>query len=344
MSKCLSSIKRSLSGFWLVTGPRTMPRGSWCTETLSCMSGRSMRPLVVNWPRSSRPCSVRTMDKINEVRASIKEEPATSICKLAREHNMSVMSMSDLLRKDLKLKSLVKQKVQMLMPLQMQKHVFPGWKIRNFLKSRLQGRVVVYTDEKDFAVDAHLNKRNNWYISTSVKDAAPELRFVGARKHPSKASMLGIIMSNSKALPPFWYEGSMDRAKYKNYLQRKVLPMLDTTYGKERYVFTQNGVPGEVPRVQGVLVKGDVASLIPPTWTPWTSVSGCMLRRGPVLSPYCLWPSSSPRWRQCGTPCPRTTSGTAALSSDAASRPASLPMVECLRNEMKVRLNAAYSN
>ena len=115
----------------------------------------------VDWPGSGRPQSVRTTDKINKVRVSIKEEPATSIHKLAREHNMSVMSMSDLLRKDLKLKSLAKQKVQLLMLLQMQKHVSHCRKIRNFLKSRLQGRVVVYTDEKDFAVDAHLNKRNN---------------------------------------------------------------------------------------------------------------------------------------------------------------------------------------
>ncbi len=92
---------------------------------------------TVNWPRSSRPCSVRTTDKINEVRVSIKEEPATSIHKLTREHNMSVMSMSDLVRKALKLKSLAKQKVQLLMPLQMQKHVSQGQKIRNFLKSRL---------------------------------------------------------------------------------------------------------------------------------------------------------------------------------------------------------------
>ncbi len=76
-----------------------------------------------------------------------------------------------------------------------------------------------------------------------MKDAAPEPRFVGAGKHPSKASMLGAIMSDGKALLPFSYEGSMDGAKYKKYLQRQALPMLDTTHGKDRYVFTQDGAP-----------------------------------------------------------------------------------------------------
>ncbi len=103
--------------------------------------------------------------------------------------------------------------------------------------------MLVFSDEKDFTVDQFHDRRNDRYIAKSTKHAAPQLKYMGTGKHPSKASMLGVIMSDGSALPPFWYEGSMDSKKYKKYLQYKVLLMLDATYGKDGYIWTQDGAP-----------------------------------------------------------------------------------------------------
>ncbi len=39
---------------------------------------------------------------------------------------------------------------------------------------------LVFPDEKDFTVDQFLNHRNDWNIASSMKDAAPELRYISA--------------------------------------------------------------------------------------------------------------------------------------------------------------------
>ena len=190
---------------------------------------------------TGRPKSTRTADKIDEVREAINHNPETSIRKLARDHKMPETSMRELMKKDLGVKSLTKRKIQMLMPVQRQKRVTRGKKILNWLKEGHRGKVLVFSDEKDFHVDKYINRRNSRYISTSVKDAPPKIKYVGASKFPAKAMMLGVICSDGKALPPVWIKGNMDGPMYKNILSRKVFPVLDATYGKGGYVWTQDG-------------------------------------------------------------------------------------------------------
>ncbi len=62
--------------------------------------------MVNNLPRSGRTRSVRTEDKVEEIAASIEEQPSTPIRKLSREHQMSVMSTLRVVKEDLNMKSL----------------------------------------------------------------------------------------------------------------------------------------------------------------------------------------------------------------------------------------------
>lgn len=194
-------------------------------------------------PRTGGPRTVRTKEKLEEIRAAIEDNPSTSVRSLSRRFNMAETTTRLAVKRDLGLKSLSKQKVQTLTPQQREKRVERGKKVETFLKRGRDGKVLVFSDEKDFTVDQHLNRRNDRYIAKSTKDAAPELRYVGASKHPAKASMLGVIMSDGNKLPPIWYEGSMDGPKYKNFLVRRVFPVLDATYGKNNYIWTQDGAP-----------------------------------------------------------------------------------------------------
>ncbi len=198
---------------------------------------------VENCPRSGRPRTACSATIEKEVFTTINANPSMFIQKLAREHNMAKTTMRRMVKKDLGLKSLSKQKVQMLTAKQRDKRVQRGKRIENFLKNGLDGKVLVFSDEKDFTVDQYLNRHSDHYISTSVKATDPTLKYVGTGKHPSKASMLGVIMSDGKALWPFWYEGSIDGTKYKQYLIQKVFPTLDATYAWGNYIWTQDGAP-----------------------------------------------------------------------------------------------------
>ncbi len=179
---------------------------------------------------------------MQSVKEKIKNNPSTSICNLAWEHQVGEKTVRELVRDDLGMKSLVKRKIQQLTPLQREKREARGTKIVNFLKSKDSSKVLVFSDEKDFHVDKYHNTRNSRYIAESPETAPPEVRYVGFSKLPAKAMMLGYVGSDGTAFPPIWINSTMDGPMYKRILQFKILPILDSTYGKGNYVWTQDGV------------------------------------------------------------------------------------------------------
>ncbi len=71
--------------------------------------------------RSRRPRTTRTPAKIEEPRALIEANPLTSSRKLARELEVPETTVRNILKKDLKVKSLTKTRVQSLTAVQRQK-------------------------------------------------------------------------------------------------------------------------------------------------------------------------------------------------------------------------------
>ncbi len=61
----------------------------------------------------------------------------------------------------------------------------------------------VFSDEKDFTVAKHHNKHNDRHIAEFTKSVAPQLKYVSVREHPSKANVLGVLISDGKMLPHF---------------------------------------------------------------------------------------------------------------------------------------------
>ena len=55
--------------------------------------------------------------------------------------------------------------------------------------------------------------------------------------------MLGIIGPDGKLFPPYWCNGTVDTKQYKYLLSHKVFPVLNSTYGVENWVWTQDGAP-----------------------------------------------------------------------------------------------------
>ena len=177
----------------------------------------------------------------NYVKEKIDTDPNISINKLARDFNVSRMTMWRVVRKDLGLKSLARVRCQQLTTKQRQGRLEKGKLILNKLRGEVSGKTIVFSDEKDFHVDKYSNRRNDRTIAKSAKAVKPKDRFVGRSKFPAKAMMFGYVGSDGKAFPPIWIKGTLNSAGYKHILASKVIPKLNSTYGMGNFIWMQDG-------------------------------------------------------------------------------------------------------
>lgn len=192
--------------------------------------------------KPGRTRTSRTPTNIEAVKQCIDRNPRNNIRRIAKDTGVPRTTVSTIVRQDLGLRSRACQKVQGLTELQRQKRLDRCKKILNMLK-RQRNKVLIFSDEKIFTVDATSNSRSTRYIAKSPEEADPAVKYVGKTKHPAGAMMLGVIGSDGKAFPPYWTKGTVDSIQYKQLLSRKVFPALDATYGCGNWIWTQDGAP-----------------------------------------------------------------------------------------------------
>ena len=107
----------------------------------------------------------RTRNVVQAVRARIHRNPRRTARGLARDFNMSAMTMSKLIKTDLGLKNRAVTRRHFISPLQKQKRVERSRKLLNFIKHR-PGTVTVFSDEKLFYVDAVFNRRCDRFLAS----------------------------------------------------------------------------------------------------------------------------------------------------------------------------------
>ncbi len=108
---------------------------------------------------------VRTESLVLAVKENIEANPEVSIRKLARDHKVPESTMRNLVKDDLGLKSLATLKTQQLTPRQRQGRTEKGRVILSLLKGSAAGKVLVFSDEKDFHIDKYHNRRNSRVIA-----------------------------------------------------------------------------------------------------------------------------------------------------------------------------------
>ncbi len=77
----------------------------------------------------------------------------------------------------------------MLTAKQRQKRVNCAQSILNWLKSNPH-RPIVISDEKNWNVDMHLNRRNDRYLAANKADVDPSVCFIAKSKFPAEAAEL----------------------------------------------------------------------------------------------------------------------------------------------------------
>ncbi len=74
-------------------------------------------------------------------------------------------------------------------------------------------------------------------------DVDPSVKYYPKSKFPAKAMSFGLVTSDDFTIRPLWIDGNLDSTKYINLLEKKVIPSLDSKYGRGKYVFQQDGAP-----------------------------------------------------------------------------------------------------
>ena len=204
---------------------------------------------------AGRPRSVRKEETVDKVKKIVEENPNTSVRQLARDLNVSKTTMGNLVRSDLGMRNRAVVPCQMLTTAQREKRLERCQRILNFLKSN-GGKVIVFSDEKNFLVDKYLNRRKSRYIAKRPEDVHESVRFIPRSKHPAKVMMLGVVCSDGYLLPPIWINGNLDSKMYKYILIHKIIPVLNSRYGEGNFVWTQDGAPSHTSdTVQKYLVS-----------------------------------------------------------------------------------------
>ncbi|MBJ7883198.1 hypothetical protein, partial [Gelidibacter salicanalis] len=102
---------------------------------------------------------------------------------------------------------------------------------------------IVFSDEKNWLVDMHHNRRNSRYVAKDKDCVDPSIRYVARSKFPAKAMSFGLAGTDGFVFKPIWIDGSLNSAGYIELLNKKVLPALDDHYGVGNYILQQDGAP-----------------------------------------------------------------------------------------------------
>ncbi len=208
----------------------------YCTKAIHRATGGFSK-------RSHRPSpSIRTAAFMADLKQTINDNPEISMRRLAKDKGVSEKTIRKCMKEDLEMRSSAKRKVQMLTMAQRVKRLQHSKKMLLALKSKKCDIVVLFSDEKNFVVDTHHNRRNSRFIAKSISDVPNSVRYVNTTKKPAKAMMFGLVASDGVVIPPIWIKGTL---KTKGYLEiaAKVLDWADRRYGRGKYIYQQDGAP-----------------------------------------------------------------------------------------------------
>lgn len=234
-------------------------------------------------PRSGRPRTVCTKDRIKRVREKIRRNPERSARRLAKEENVSATSMRRLLAKDLGLKPYRKRKIHGLSDEQKKKRLE-----RSKLLLKRHGvrkvKKIIFSDEKLFLTEQCHNAKNDVVYSLSFEDIPEEQRTVKRFQNKSSVKVLGAISENGKLPLLFIDKGIKINGDF--YRQEVILnhlvPEAKKLYPSGDWIFQQDSAPSHSANDTQKLLKNHSLDFI--TKEDWPPSS-------PDLNPldYSIW-------------------------------------------------------
>ena len=191
--------------------------------------------------RTNPPNPKLTPEALEDIKKSFEADCTVSIRNMAKIKGMSEGTIRNAMKK-LDLQSRVRPPRQLLTGVQKERRVERGSRLVNWLKrGGNRKKVKIFTDEKNFNVDQAYNRRNDRCVVPKGTEAIPVMR----TKHPQSVMMFGLVASDGKKMPPYFFEEGlrMGQKEYYKLLRYHVVPWLKANYPNGNYVFQQDGAP-----------------------------------------------------------------------------------------------------
>jgi len=197
-------------------------------------------------PGSGEQNKIIVKEFLTSLTSTIEEDPTRSMRKFSVDFEVSRRTIARAIGM-LGMHSYFKRRRQLFTETSKVNREVHGKKILSWLKKKNPSTVLVFSDKKNWTVDQSRNARNDRYIAFAVDEVPP----INQTKHPASAMMLGVVTSDGKAMPPYWFPQGL-RAGAKEYLdvmEKVVKPWLDATYPSGNYCWQQNSAPGHKAKI-----------------------------------------------------------------------------------------------
>lgn len=245
---------------------------------------------VKRLPGSGRPRSVRTQDNIDavaELAMSQEDKPGThrSVRQISHELSVPRSSVHNMIRKDLRLKCLKKERAQELTPANKMARCD---RARRLLQKYPEHIVdfIWFSDEKLFTIAAPSNAQNDrLYVNSGVKKKEISgARLLRTRLTFSKSVMVSVAVSALGCSSIHFLEPGVkiDGQYYRNFVLREMLLPEIRHISGGFFIFQQDSAPAHRANATIELLKKDTPDFIPPDlWPP----------NSPDLNPvdYSIW-------------------------------------------------------
>lgn len=191
--------------------------------------------------RSGRPRSARTERVIKITRERIRRKPQRSVRKMATDLNVSKTTMHRVLKDDLGCQAFKKRKVHGVSAASKQKR----FERAALMLSRHAGEEFVFSDEKLFVLQQSHNPQNDRLWAYTSKNISDKDRNIPRFQSAASVMVWGGICKRGKLPLVFIEKGvKINAAYYKaEVLEKVVKPSVERMYGKDHYVFQQDGAP-----------------------------------------------------------------------------------------------------
>ena len=224
-------------------------------------------------PRTRRPRTAQTPERIKAVRERIRRNLKRSMRLMAKQMSVSKSSMRTIVKKDLGFSPLKIRKKHLLTAAQKRKRLERSKKILNYLKDGTKLGDVIFSNEKLFTVEAKTNKQNDRVLANSSKDVSEELTHTYHCQNPTSVMVWGAVSKTWKSPLIFVERGvKINTESYINAILTSSLEEMKKHFKDAGFTFQQDGAPSHTSNKTQQWCKTNF----------------------PNFSPKNIWPSSSP--------------------------------------------------
>ncbi len=185
-----------------------------------------------------------TQRNIDALRKRVKREPRRSMRKLAKSMHMSYGSMHNLVSAA-GLRSMRPVIRHDIMPGQEARRLERAKKLLAWKKlARNKDRNILWSDEKLFYVETHVNKKNDCFL-VPVTCSDPSVRIIRRRKNPTSVMVFAAVSSDGQAMDPIIFPAgtNVNSKAYVELVLTKVKEFVEERFAPGSIVFQQNGAP-----------------------------------------------------------------------------------------------------